>query len=204
MSEIQVFLGGEGRNELGSWAGDPAYQNDDQLGVIKALLMRTRPTGWKIVGALSWKRCRKYTDHGSLPDDVRRTIRGDHEKRAVLGLGLDAKERGAQAVAFVRDQDDDPERASLIAAAVELARTLWPHIRLVGDTAVPVLEGWIVALMGEPGTEALGKSKAQRLLSDRNVKTTAEMVREVLAHRPVPEDAAHLRSWLAQAKAALS
>jgi hypothetical protein len=42
MSALLVFLGGEGRNELGSWAGDPAYQSDDEPGVIKALLQRTR------------------------------------------------------------------------------------------------------------------------------------------------------------------
>jgi hypothetical protein len=45
MSEVQVFLGGEGRNELGSWAGEPAYQHDDEPGVIKALLLRTQPEG---------------------------------------------------------------------------------------------------------------------------------------------------------------
>jgi hypothetical protein len=29
MSAVLVFPGGEGRNELGSWAGDPAFQSDD-------------------------------------------------------------------------------------------------------------------------------------------------------------------------------
>jgi hypothetical protein len=204
MSEVRVFLGGEGRNDLGSWAGHPAYQNDTEPGVIKALLLRTRPQGWKVVGALSWKRCRKYTDFGPMPADLRSNVRGDHEKLAVLGLVLDAKERGAQAVAFVRDQDDDPERARVVADAVNLARPHWPQIRVAGGAAVPVLEGWILALMGEPGTEELGKSRAQRLLAERKVTSTAEMVREVLASRPVPQDATHLRSWLAQAKAALS
>jgi hypothetical protein len=204
MSEVQVFLGGEGRNELGSWAGDPAYQNDDEPGVVKALLLRTQPEGWKVIGARSWKDCRKYTDHGPVPADLRRTIRGDHEKRAVLGLVLDAKERGAHAVAFVRDQDDDPERAKIIAKAINLAQTHWPHIQVVGDTAVPVLEAWILALMGETGIESLGKNKTQRLLADRGVSTTAEMVSEVLASRPVPEDASHLHSWLARAKEVLA
>jgi hypothetical protein len=116
---------------------------------------------------------------------------------------LDAKEHGAQAVAFVRDEDDDPERGKVIADAINLAQTHWPHIRIAGGTAVPVLEGWILALMGDTGTESLGKVKAQRLLADRNVTSTSEMVREVLADRLVPEDAAHLRSWLAQARDAL-
>jgi hypothetical protein len=204
MSEVQVFLGGEGRNELGSWAGDPAYQHDDEPGVIKAPLLRTRPEGWKVIGARSWKTCRKYTDHGPVLADLRRNIRGDHEKRAVLGLVLDASECGAHAVAFVRDRDDDPERAGIIGRAIDLARSYWPHIRVIGGTAVPVLEAWILALMGESGTESLGKNKAQRLLAERSIATTAEMVSEVLATRPVPEDATHLRSWLAQANEALA
>jgi hypothetical protein len=203
MSALLVFLGGEGRNELGSWAGDSAYQTDDEPGVIKALLLRTRTDGWRILGAQEWKGIRKYTDHGRLPADTRSFIRGSHEERAVLGLVLDAKERGAQVVAFVRDQDDDPDRSAIIANAIEQARANFSDIRVVGDTAVPVLEAWILAMMGETDTEAIGKAKAQRLLADQGITTTAKMVGEAMANRPVPEDAIHLRSWLVQAKAAL-
>jgi hypothetical protein len=195
MSAILVFLGGEGRNELGSWAGDPAYQNDDEPGVIKAHLQRTRTDGWRILGAREWKGIRKYRGHGRLPS---------HEERAVHGLVLDAKENGAQVVAFVRDQDDDPSRSEIIANAIEQARTYFPGIHVVGDTAVPVLEAWILAMMGEPGTESLGKAKAQRLLSERLITTTAKMVDEASANRPIPEDATHLCSWLTQAKAVLT
>jgi hypothetical protein len=113
MSALLVFLGGEGRNELGGWAGDPVHRKDDDPGVIEALLVRTRPDGWKILGAHVWKNIRKYTDYGRLPSDTRRLIRGSHEERAVLGLVLDAKERGAQVVAFVRDQDDVQAKAAL-------------------------------------------------------------------------------------------
>jgi len=204
MSALLVFLGGEGRNELGSWAADPAYQSDDEPGVIKALLRRTRSDGWRILGAQVWKRIRKYTADGRLPAGTRSPIRGSHEERAVLGLVLDAKERGAQVVAFVRDQDDDPDRAEIIAKAIERARTQFSGIQVVGSAAVPVLEAWILALMGETGSESLGKAKAQKLLADRGITTTAKMVSEVLANRPVPEDATHLRSWLAQAKSALA
>jgi hypothetical protein len=70
MSAVLVFLGGEGRNELGSWAGDPVFQSDDEPGVIKALLLRTRPNGWKSLGDQVWKRIRKYTDHCRLPEDT--------------------------------------------------------------------------------------------------------------------------------------
>jgi len=203
MSEVRVFLGGEGRNDLGSWAGDPAYQDDASPGVIKALLLRAQPLGWKVIGGRTWKTCRKYTDHAAIPGNSRRTIRGDHETRAVLGLVLDAKERGAHAVAFVRDQDGDPERTRIIREAARQARTHWPHIRVVGDTAIPVLEAWILALLGETGTESLGKKKAQTLLAERGIGSTDEMVREVRANRPVPEDATCLCAWLADAKVAL-
>ena len=204
MSALLVFLGGEGRNELGSWAAEPAYQSDDEPGVIKALLLHTRPDGWKIFGAQVWKRIRKYTDHGRLPANTRGFVRGSHEERTVLGLVLDAKERGAQIVAFVRDQDDDPDRAEIIAHAVKRARAYFSNIQVVGDTAVPVLEAWILALMGEPGSESLGKTKCQRLLAARGVTSTALMVGEVLPGRLVPEDATHLHSWLTQAKVALA
>jgi len=204
MSALLVYLGGEGRNELGSWSGDPPYQNDDEPGVIKALLQRTRTDGWRILGAQEWKRIRKYTDSVRVPSDTRRLIRGSHEERAVLGLVLDAKERGAQVVVFVRDQDDDPDRAAIVARAIELARASLSDIRVVGDTAVPVLEAWILAMMGETGTESIGKAKAQRLLADIGITTTAKMVGEVLPNRPLPADATHLRSWLEQAKAALA
>ena len=67
-------------------------------------------------------------------------------------------------------------------------------------------DGAVVGLalgVGETGTEPIGKAKAQRLLADQGITTTAKMVGEAMANRPVPEDAIHLRSWLVQAKAAL-
>jgi hypothetical protein len=137
MSAVLVFLGGEGRNELGGWAGDPVHRKDEELGVIEALLARTRPDGWQILGAHVWKNIRKYAAYGRYPADVRRLIHGSHEERAVLGLVLDAKERGAQVVAFVRDQDDDPDRSEIIAKAIERAHAHFSDIKVVGDTAVP-------------------------------------------------------------------
>ena len=38
--KVKVFLCGEGRNELGSRCGHPAYQTDAEPGVLHALLRR--------------------------------------------------------------------------------------------------------------------------------------------------------------------
>lgn len=204
MSEVRVFLGGEGGNELGSWFGEHAYQNDSTPGVIKALLLRTQQDGWMIVGARTWKTCRKYTVQHSPPAGLRYLIRSDHEARAVLGLVLDARESGAHAVAFLRDEDGHPERIKPIEDAVRRAREYWPEMKVIGDVAVPVLEGWILAALGETKTESMSKAKAQRLLEDRGVTTTADMVKAVLSGAPLPQDASRAHKWLEQARTILA
>jgi hypothetical protein len=204
MSEVSVFLGGEGGNELGSWFGDHAYQNDSAPGVIKALLLRTQQDGWRIIGARTWKTCRKYTAYHRSPAGLQGLFRSDHEAQAVLGLVLDARESGARAVAFLRDEDGCPERIKPIADAIRQAREYWPEVKLVGEVAVPVLEGWILAALGETKTESMSKAKAQHLLADRGVTTTADMVKAVLSGTPLPQDATRANNWLEQARTILA
>lgn len=204
MSELLVFLAGEGRNDLGSWARERAYQNDSEPGVVKALLTRTREDGWRVCGAKRWKDIRKFTPHGHHPVTMDHHIRSSHEAQTVLGLILDAKESGAGVVAFVRDQDGHPDRSARVDLAIERARSMILGVRVVGGTAVPVLEGWILALMGVGHTEELTKSKAQDELAIRKVTTTEAMVAVVLDRVPVPDDARHLKDWLATAKDVLT
>ncbi len=204
MSEVRVFLGGEGKDELGSWFGDRPYQNDSDPGVIKALLLRTQLDGWKIIGARTWKTCRKYTALHRPPSGLQGLIRGDHEARAVLGLVLDARESGAHAVAFLRDEDGRSERIKPIEDAVRQAREYWPEMKVIGDVAVPVLEGWILAALGETKTESMSKARAQRLLEDRGVTTTADMVNAVLSGTPLPQDASRAHNWLEKARTILA
>jgi hypothetical protein len=191
-----VFLGGEGPNELGSRARHPSY-NDDQPGVIEALLRRVQEQGWAVSGAVTWSRIRKFQARGPTP----------REERNVLGFVLEAKRAGAHIAAFLRDADDDAERLAVIKAAITRARELYPDVDVIGGVAVPVLEAWLLALSGEAKTERLGKAAAQSRLAARGVpeKSTAAMVQIVRDARidSIPVDAAGLRTWLKTAEEVL-
>lgn len=192
-----VFLGGEGPNELGSRCGHPAYQTGDSPGVIEALLLRIRPDGWTVVGACKWCRIVKLRARGPTPMD----------EQNVLGLAHEAARARADVLAFTRDADGDEKRPRVIEKAVTVAGQKFPSVAIVGAAAVPVLEGWILALLGERGTEALGKAAAQRRMVEKGVeeKNTRAMV-EVVADadmQAIPKDAASLHRWLNRANAAL-
>lgn len=192
-----VFLGGEGPNELGSRCGHPAYQNGDSPGVIEALLTRIRPDGWTVIGACKWCQIVKLRARGPTPTDAQN----------VLGLAYEAARARADVLAFTRDADDDKRRPQVIEEAVTTAGQTFPSLAIVGAAAVPVLEGWILALLGESRTETLHKAAAQRRLVEREVKEkdTAALV-EVVAGadlRAIPRDAASLHGWLGLARAAL-
>lgn len=190
MTEVGVFLSGEGRNELGSRAGDPSYQTDAEPGVVQALLQRVQEGGWKVVGALQWSKIVKYRARGPMSG----------EERNVLGVVLEAQRAEAQVVAFVRDADGDQTRMKIIEQAIERAREAFPAVEVIGGTPFPVLEGWLLALKGETKTEQLGKVAAQRRLREEGVegKDTAAMVAVVVGAdlNRIPEDARTLRSWL--------
>jgi len=197
VSGARVFLGGEGQNELGSRCGHPAHQSDDSPGVIAALLARTRPHGWTVIGACKWCDIRKLRARGPTPRD----------EQNVLGLTFEAARARADVLAFTRDADGDSERPRVIEKAVASAQLQFSTVAIVGAAAVPVLEGWILALLGESGTEALGKAAAQRRLAETHVeeKNTRAMV-EVVANadmQRIPKDAVGLHGWLARVKEAL-
>ncbi|MBN1609799.1 MAG: hypothetical protein JW940_24415 [Polyangiaceae bacterium] len=193
MKPVRVFLGGEGRNELGSRSGDPIYQSNEQPGVIQALLGRVQQQGWVPIGGCRWREIRKYQAKGPTPA----------EERNVLGLVEKAEREGAEVVAFVRDSDGDKDRPAIIRAAVEKASELFPQTDVIGAAAIPVLEGWILAMLGQHVTEKLGKAGAQSKLELAGIprKDTAAMV-DVVA-KAVPEqppgDASSLKAWLGTA-----
>jgi hypothetical protein len=70
MSAVLVFLGGEGRNELGKLGlAIPPSKATTTPGVIKALLVRTRPmTGGRALALGSGSVFESITDHCRLPD----------------------------------------------------------------------------------------------------------------------------------------
>jgi mannose/fructose-specific phosphotransferase system component IIA len=197
MSEVSVYLGGEGNNELGSRCGDPVYQEDSKPGIIEILLRGVQPTGWNVVGARKWCQIRKLRAKGPTPADGQN----------VLGLVVEAKRAQAQVVAFVRDADDDKHRAKIIADAIRRANAAWPEVEVIGGTAIPVLEAWILAMQGEHRTESLGKAAAQSKLEQKGIsaKDTDAMV-DVAAKvvfDKLPKDATSFRAWLATATGVL-
>lgn len=195
MRPVRLFLGGEGSNDLGGWAGPASYRQLDRPGAVEALLRRIEPDGWEVCGALEWRRIRKYVTGG----------RGVHaDIRNVIALTLHAKEAGADVVAFVRDRDGDRTRAEAVRRGVDTAPT---EIRdapvIVGGVAVPKLEGWVLALLGHGAPDALSSGGADKALAERGIaaKNGAQMV-EAIAHADL--DTAMTRSpslgvWLGRA-----
>ncbi len=195
MSKSRVYLGGEGPNELGSRCGDPVYQSDAFSGVIEALLEKIHTKCFEVIGATQWKNIVKFRAKGPTPN----------ETRNVLGLVLEARRAGADVLAFVRDADDDADRPRVIGDAIRAAREDYPVPDIIGGAAVPVLEGWILAMQGEHGTEQLRKSGAQTKLVQKGIdsKDTEAMVNVVLEANlaGIPDDATSLKAWIASARA---
>lgn len=193
MTVVRVFLGGEGRNELGGRAGHPVYASEEPV-VIETLLRRCQPDGWQVCDSTPWCQITKFAAKGRTPDD----------ERNVLGLVLMAKRAQSHVVAFVRDADADKDRPNVIDAAIRKAEETFPGIDVIGGTAVPVLEAWVLAIRGERGTEEMSKGEAKRRLDEMGVADTAAMeaARGVVADK-IPEDAKGLRHWLCKASDAL-
>jgi hypothetical protein len=196
---VKVFLAGEGPNELGSRAYPPPHDRlEKRPGVLEALLQRVQPDGWEVGGARVWKKIRKLRAGGARHADTHN----------VLGAVLDAKEAGCDVLVFSRDQDKDEERAEAIREGIERApQEIRGAPPIVGGVAIPLLEGWILALLGQRGTEALSPKAAQAALVARGcgVKDGAAMVDIVrdadLA--ALPDDAASLQAWLDRANEVL-
>ena len=174
----------------------PSYQTDDDPGVIAALLRAIRRDGWSVAGACQWRTIRKLDARRPTPSD----------ERNVLALALEAKRAGADTLAFVRDADEDEARPRIIDEAIARARGEVPDVDLVGAAAVPVLEGWLLAIQGEHRTEDLSKTAARARLSERGVQTTAHMVdiARGIDERRLPEDAGSLRQWSRRAMEVLA
>ncbi|MGK3963714.1 hypothetical protein WMF38_06005 [Sorangium sp. So ce118] len=198
---LRVFLAGEGRNELGSRAGHPSYQSNVEVGILEALLARIRRDGWTVVGALQWKHLCKLRARGPSPTEAEQIER----------LILRAEEAEADIVAFSRDGDDEGvARQEAILVGVQRARAgLSKPLAVVGEVALPSLEGWILALLGQRGTEDMTPARARREIENAGLvlKSTASMVR-VVERCPdlgeVPDDAKGLIRWRDAAQAALA
>lgn len=202
---IRILLAGEGRNELGGWAAEAQYRAEPPAwGVLEALLRTVRVDGWEIADAVIWSKIRKYQARGGKNNELRGS---GAEERAVRSLALQAWERRFEAVVFCRDTDGRPERARAIEAGIEQASRERPDVGIVGAPAVPTIEGWILAMLGEANTEAHSPNKARGHLQTKGVspKNTERMV-EIVIERGfgrVPEDALALRLWRERAEVTL-
>lgn len=194
----KVMLAGEGKNELGKWAHDPAYRNDceNDSGVIEELLKKVEAEGWEIAEGVLWKTIRKY-------------ISGGHrkaERRNVVGLVKEAKDMGCDVVVFVRDRDGsrsnpNNEREKSIEEGINEARKLIKDCPdIIGGVAIKMLESWLLALCGKNGSEKLSHPKNELRKQDVEMTTAGcvELVRKTDFHK-LPEDAVSFNLWIERA-----
>lgn len=201
----RVWIVGEGNNELG--AGD-GYGGRDR-GVIEALLTRVCDGGWECAGKLQWHAIQKFRAGGAR---LGASNHGDYLN--VLGLVLEAYENAADAVAFTRDVDSDPDREDAVAAALAWIsnESDW-LIDVIGGVAKPAIEGWILALRAVAGTDEMSRPRARAYLVEHGIdaKSNADYVDVVEQaelgepdHFGLPSGAESLRAWLAIAHEVLT
>lgn len=196
MSKRKIFLCGEGSNELGSRFKPAAFQHDREPGVLHALLERVQPSGWEIGGARDWKGIRKFRVGGAKHADTHN----------VLGAAKDAIDAGCDVLVFARDRDKDLARVDAVEEGIaRVAQIFARPPEVVGAVAVPLLEGWILALLRVRRTEELAPKRAEEDLIAKGVpaKDREAMVRviEEADLDQLPDAAASLRLWLTRAAA---
>jgi hypothetical protein len=200
----KVWIVGEGNNELGPADG----YGKRHRGVLEALLTRVGEDGWECAGKLPWQAIQKFRAGGAR---LGSPSHGDYLN--VLGLVMTAYEDAADAVAFSRDVDSDPDREEAVATAVAWIRNEsgW-FIEVVGGVAKPAIEGWILALRAVPGTDAMSRARAEEHLARQEIdlKSTDHYVEVIeqaalgeAPHFGLPSGAESLRAWLATAQEVL-
>ena len=191
-TDKKVFLAGEGSNELGGWHNETMHRGEFPYpGILETLLKMIKADGWVIVGAKLWTKIRKFRA-------------GDHrspEERNVLGVCLEAKEKGCDVIALCRDSDGHTERVADIQKGIESAMSRWSaQMGIIGGCAVPCIEGWVLAILGNRHTESLSRTRIEALIIKAGIdpKKTTPMVEKIeqtgLAH--IADDAHSLKSWL--------
>jgi hypothetical protein len=197
---IQVFLAGEGPNDLGGWHVEHVYRAEQPTpGVLETLARHKAPTGWEVRDAMKWKDIPKLRV-GSRGKDI--------ERKTVLAAHLHAKECGCTVLLFTRDRDGSnyAERQHEIEQA--LAELSDSSVAAIGGVCVERLESWLLALTGRTKTESMGRDKTVNELEALGVKDkdTATMVDHVQRHgiAGIPPDATSLHAWLTRVGACLS
>jgi hypothetical protein len=199
MTEVKVWLGGEGKNEL----GDRDQRSGTRIGALEALLRKLAATGWRVEGATVWRKIRKYKAGGARkPGGARGSNHGDVQN--VVGLVLHAYEAGCEIVAFCRDTDADTERAEAIDIGMAQARDLFSTIAIIGGPSKPALEGWMLALKGQRDSDEMSRDAVNlKLVSlDVTLKGTESYVDIIDSAdlTKLPPGCDSLRSWIESGK----
>lgn len=201
----RIWIVGEGNNELGRDDGSGTRGR----GVLEALISRVCETGWECSGKLPWQAIQKFRAGGAR---LAAASHGDYLD--VLGLVLAAHEDAADAVAFSRDVDSDPDREDAVVKALAWIRDAsdW-SIDVIGGVAKPAIEGWILALRAVHGADAMSRSRAATHLAEQaiDLKSTDHYVGVVdevalgaSPHFGLPPGSESLRAWLAMAHEVLN
>jgi hypothetical protein len=200
---VRVFLAGEGSNELGVYARDAAYRDEDGCqGVLCALLAKVQPGGWRVGGSKLWKDIRKLQAKGALKGKY------EHEDtRNVLKLALTAEEAGHHVLVFSRDADADEERAAAIEEGLRRAAETYPGVKIIGGIAIPALEGWVLALLEVAKTESFSRGKAEAALIAEGFEPKDGVAMVAIVEQAdlakLPSDAKSLVHWLKRAREVL-
>jgi len=159
--------------------------------VLAALLEHVAPQA-EIVDAIPWRTIRKD----------RAGDGASAEARNVLGLANRARDHGCDTVVFARDRDGSKQRQSDIAKGLEQAAEIFADLHVVGAVAIETIEAWVLALLGHPEPETVGKPKKERL-DGHGIVSWSDMAAAVANARPderVRACAPRLQAWLARAE----
>lgn len=195
VASVRIFLAGEGRHELGSWALESQYVDSPlERGVLESLLRRVVVKPIVVENATLWRKIRKY----------RSGEHRDPEARNVLGVALMAEESGCDAVVFTRDRDRKTDRQKSLESGIERARAIF-SVKIVGGVAVEALEAWMLAILGKARSEEVRNPKSE-LASSHAIDDGPKMVAlvEAASLDAIPTDAHSLRRWLSEAADALA
>jgi hypothetical protein len=190
---MNVFLAGEGVDELGDWFHHPSYRvGRDAPGILESLLAHVSHDVI-VADGRAWKSIRKYKA-------------GDYarpETRNVLGLALEASESDCDVLVFARDRDGDPDREVDIERGIGDAQLKFPNLRIAGCAAAQQIEAWILGLLKEAGSEKHKDSKTA-LASRYGIVSRQQKVAAVAAADvgQIPGDAHSLLLWIDRARQA--
>ncbi len=189
---LRVVIAGEGTCEVG-------HRVEGRLGVVEALLRRIAPAGWEVVDTILWKHIHKFAGAGA---GISPGQHGDFKN--VLKLVLEAKRRSADVLAFVRDVDNEDARGDAVLGGLAKAKSdaKLPG-GIVGGVARPVLEGWMLALLGRHNTDELRKAAALREMAERGYAKQAAAYVEIVDASDIsriPAGAQSLHDWLGDAR----